>query len=77
MEGAVTSHSGTYSYDDASRLTQCVDTATGLTEFYTWNADSTLSSYPGPGYTRRLEYDEERRLIRIKKDFGGGNIETA
>ena len=54
-----------------------MDTATGLTELYTWNADPTLASYPGPGHTRRLEYDEERRLIRFKKDFGGGNIQTA
>jgi YD repeat-containing protein len=76
-ENGVVSHNGTYSYDDSGRLTQCVDSATGLTELYTWNPDSTLASYPGPGYTRRLEYDEERRLTRINKDFGGGNIQTA
>ena len=59
-ENGVTSHNGTYSYDDSGRLTQCVDTATGLTETYTWNNDNTLASSPATGYTRRYEYDEEQ-----------------
>ena len=36
----------------------------------TWNADSTLASYPGPGYTRKLSYDEEGRLTKIDRDNG-------
>ncbi|MDH4389247.1 MAG: hypothetical protein QE269_11045 [Fimbriimonas sp.] len=37
---------------------------------YTWNNDSTLASYPGPGYTRKLSYDEEGRLTKIDRDNG-------
>ena len=76
-ENGVTSHNGTYTYDDSGRLTQCVDTATGITETYAWNNDNTLASSPGGGYTRLYEYDEEQRLIRIKKDYGGGTVVTA
>lgn len=36
----------------------------------TWNNDSTLASYPGPGYTRKLSYDEEGRLTKIDRDNG-------
>lgn len=77
ITNGVTTHDGTYTYDSAGRLTQVVDAVTSTTEVYSWNNDGTLASYPGPGYTRRLEYDEEQRLIRIQKDFGGGNIQTA
>ena len=77
ITNGVTTHNGTYSYDGAGRLLQVADSATSLTENYVWNADGTLASYPGPGYTRLLEYDEEGRLVKIKRDFGGGNISTA
>ncbi len=42
----------------------------GLGGSYTWNADSTLASYPGPGYTRKLSYDEEGWLTKIDRDNG-------
>jgi YD repeat-containing protein len=77
IENGVTSHDGTYSYDDAGRLTQVVDAATQATELYAWNADDTLASYPGPGYARLLDYDEEGRLTRIRRDYGGGNVQLA
>jgi hypothetical protein len=35
--------------------------------FYTWNANSTLATYPYPGYTRKLSYDEEGRLTKISR----------
>ena len=72
-EKGVASHNGTYSYDDAGRLTNVADTVTasGLGGKYTWNADSTLASYPGPGYTRKLSYDEEGRLTKISRDTAG------
>jgi hypothetical protein len=54
-----------------------VDAATNTTETYVWNADGTLASFPGPGYTRLLEYDEEGRLVRIRRDYGGGNVQLA
>ena len=71
-ENGVASHNGTYTYDDAGRLTNVTDTVTtsGLGGSYTWNNDSTLASYPGPGYTRKLSYDEEGRLTKIDRDNG-------
>jgi len=73
----VETHRGTYTYDGAGRLIQVVDAATNTTEAYVWNADGTLASFPGPGYVRLLEYDEEGRLIRIRRDYGGGNVQLA
>jgi hypothetical protein len=64
-------------YDGAGRLNQVVDAATNTTETYVWNADGTLASFPGPGYTRLLEYDEEGRLVRIRQDYGGSNVQLA
>ncbi len=58
-------HNGSYSYDGAGRLDQCIDSATGLNEIYTWNADGTLASMPGPGYTREFTYNEEAQLLGI------------
>jgi hypothetical protein len=71
-EGGVTSHDGTYTYDAASRLTQVVEEASGsaINEYYTWYDDDALKTYPGPGYARLLDYDEEARLTSIKKDYG-------
>ena len=76
ITNSLTTHYATYSYDGAGRLLQVVDSATSLIENYVWNADGTLASYPGPGYTRLLEYDEEGRLVRIKRN-AGGTITTA
>ncbi len=71
-EKGVASHNGTYSYDDAGRLTNVADTVTtsDLGGSYTWNADGTLASLPGPGYTRKLSYDEEGRLTKISQQSG-------
>ncbi|GBC97313.1 Putative deoxyribonuclease RhsC [bacterium HR16] len=77
VENGVETHRGTYTYDGAGRLIQVVDAATNTTETYVWNADGTLASFPGPSYTRLLEYDEEGRLIRIRRDYGGGNVQLA
>jgi YD repeat-containing protein len=77
VEGGVETHRGTYTYDGAGRLVRVVDAATNTTENYVWNADGTLASFPGVGYTRLLEYDEEGRLIRIRRDYGGGNVQLA
>ena len=75
ITNGATTHSGTYSYDGAGQLTQITDSATGLTEQYGWNADGTLASYPGPGYTRRLAYTEEGQLTQTSRDYGGGNVQ--
>jgi hypothetical protein len=64
-EGGTTSHNGTYTYNDASRLT--LVTQPGLSnENYTWYADGTLASLPGSGVTRNLDYDEEGRMTVLK-----------
>jgi YD repeat-containing protein len=77
-EEGVTSHDATYSYDDAGRLEQVVESASGsaVNLDFTWHDDGTLASYPGDGYTRVLEYDEEQRLIAIKRD-DGNTVTTA
>ena len=77
VTNGATTHSGTYSYDGAGRLASVVDSATGLTEQYGWNADGTLASYPGPGYTRRMAYNEDGHLTQISRDYGGGNVQPA
>jgi YD repeat-containing protein len=71
-ENGTTSHSGVYTHDVASRLTQVVESATGtpVNEYYTWYHDDSLKTYPGPGYERLLDYDEESRLTSIKQDTG-------
>jgi YD repeat-containing protein len=71
-EDGVTSHDGTYTYDNADELTLVVEEASGsaVNENYTWYDDGTLKTYPGPGYTRLLDYDEEGRLASIKRDNG-------
>ena len=78
-EGGVVSQNSTYSYDDAGRPTQVVDTATNSTVngTYNWNADGTLQSYPGPGYRRKCEYNPDGRLTKIYKDYGNGTVTLA
>lgn len=71
-ENGVLSHNGTYTYDNAGQLTSVIDTVgtSGLGGTYTWNADGTLASLPGSGFTRTLSYDEEGRLISVSKVQG-------
>lgn len=68
-EGGVSSHSATYSYDAAGQLTTVNDaiTTSGLGGAYTWNADGTLASLPGPSFQRLLSYDEEGQLTAVSK----------
>jgi YD repeat-containing protein len=69
-EEGVTSHNHAYEYNDAGWLTKTINQANESEDDFTWHEDGTLASYPGPGYTRVLEYDEEQRLIAIKRDDG-------
>jgi len=71
VTNGTTTHNGTYTYDGAGRLTQVVDSATGLTEVYTWNNDGTLASAPGSGYTKVFGYDEEGHLTSIGHNVAG------
>ena len=52
-------------------MTQVNDTTGNNTGTYTWNADGTLSSFPGPGYTRQLAYNEEGQLLSITRNQNG------
>jgi len=70
VTNGTTTHNGTYTYDGAGRLTQVVDTATSTTEVYTWNADGTLATSPGSGYTKVYGYDEEGHLTSIGHKVG-------
>jgi hypothetical protein len=56
----------------SDELTLVVENASGtpVNENYTWYDDGTLKTYPGLGYTRLLDYDEEGRLTSIKRDNG-------
>ena len=71
VTNGTTTHNGTYTYDGAGRLTQVVDSATRLTEVYTWNADGTLATSPGSGYTKVFGYDEEGHLTSIGHNVAG------
>ena len=79
ITNGITTHNGAYSYDGAGRLSQVVDSATGLTEVYTWNPDGTMASSPGPagsGYSLLFGYDEEQHLTSLQHNTGG-TITTA
>ncbi|AIE83720.1 DUF6531 domain-containing protein [Fimbriimonas ginsengisoli] len=73
-ENGVTSHNGAYTYSAAGYLTQVVDSATSTTENYTWYHDATLASFPGPGYTRELDYYEDGKLLSISRNYGSGGV---
>ncbi len=51
-----------YSYDNGRRLSQVIDSATNLTEEYTWNADNTLATIHGGSYAREFGYIEGAKL---------------
>ena len=72
VTNGVAQQNGTYSYDPAGRLSQVVDTVSNTTDVYTWNDDGTLASFPGPGYTRLLSYNDSKQLVSITRDYGGG-----
>ena len=65
VTSGVTVHNGAYSYDGGGRLVQVVDSATNEIESYAWNADGTLASMPGSGYTREFACNEEAQLLSI------------
>ena len=65
ITNGTTVHNGSYSYDTAGRLDQVVDSATQITEVYTWNDDGTLASYPYQGNTITAAYNEESLLVSL------------
>ncbi len=75
-ENGVTSHNGTYTYDDAGRLTGVADTVpnSALGGAYTWNPDGTLVSSPGRSGRREFGYNEEGQMTLIREN-GVGRFE--
>ena len=73
-ENGVVSHNGAYTYSGAGLLTLCDDSATGINESYTWYNDGSLATFPGPSYTRQLDYYEDGKLLSISRNSGSGPV---
>ena len=75
------SHWDMYSYDELSgRLASVQDVWTGEVNGFVWNPEGTLarwSSNEPNSYARVLGYDEEGRLTKIERDYGGGDVQVA
>jgi YD repeat-containing protein len=68
-----------YSDDPVSgRLTDVVDQVTGVKHRFAWNPEGTLARWEEAGsYARVFGYDEEGRLVKIERDYGGGDVRLA
>ncbi|MDH4389677.1 MAG: DUF6531 domain-containing protein [Fimbriimonas sp.] len=77
-ENGVTSHNGSYAYDDDGRLTNVADTVTasGVNGSYSWNDDSTLSSAPKGSSRLGVQYDDEAQISRLKTIGGSAMTDT-
>ena len=73
------SHWDVYSYDEVSgRLASVQDVWTGEANGFAWNPEGTLARWEQPNsYARVFGYDEEGRLVKIERDYGGGNVQVA
>jgi hypothetical protein len=73
------SHWDVYSYDEVSgRLASVQDVWTGEANGFAWNLEGTLARWEEPNsYARVFGYDEEGRLVRIERDYGGGDVQLA
>ena len=72
-------HVDVYAYDPVSgRLASVQDALTGEVNSFSWNPEGTLARWEQPNsYARVFGYDEEGRLTKIERDYGGGNLELA
>jgi len=74
-------HWDVYAYDPVSgRLASVQDALTGEVHSFVWNPEGTLarwSSNEPNSYVRVFGYDEEGRLTKIERDYGGGNMQMA
>ena len=75
------SHWDFYSYDAVSgRLESVLDVWTGEVNSFVWNPEGTLARWENNqlnSYARVFGYDEEGRLLRIERDYGGGTLQLA
>jgi hypothetical protein len=45
---------------------------------FAWNPEGTLARWEAPNsYARVFGYDEEGRLVKIERDYGGGDVQVA
>jgi hypothetical protein len=72
-------HWDVYAYDPVSgRLASVQDALTGEVNSFVWNPEGTLARWEEPGsYARVFGYDEEGRLVKIERDYGGGDVQVA
>jgi YD repeat-containing protein len=76
-------HVDVYAYDPVSgRLASVTDTVPqpDVVHSFAWNPEGTLarwSSNEPNSYARVFGYDEEGRLTKIERDYGGGNMQVA
>jgi YD repeat-containing protein len=72
-------HWDVYAYDPVSgRLASVQDELTGEVNSFAWNPEGTLARWEQPNsYARVFGYDEEGRLTKIERDYGGGNMQVA
>jgi hypothetical protein len=78
-------HHDVYEYDAVSgRLRAVEDRVSGEPPYprheFVWNPEGTLARWENNqpnSYARVFGYDEEGRLVRIERDYGNGNLQTA
>jgi hypothetical protein len=72
-------HWDMYGYDEVSgRLASVQDVWTGEVNGFAWNPEGTLARWEEPNsYARVFGYDEEGRLVKIERDYGGGDVQVA
>jgi hypothetical protein len=74
------SHWDMYIYDEVSgRLASVQDVWTGEVNGFAWNPEGTLARWEDPSvsYARVFGYDEEGQLVKIERDYGGGDVQVA
>jgi YD repeat-containing protein len=75
-------HRDEYEYDPVSGRLQAVrDTVPNppVVHRFGWNPEGTLARWeePSVSYARVFGYDEEGRLVKIERDYGGGDVRLA
>jgi hypothetical protein len=74
-------HRDVYAYDPVSgRLSSVTDTVPepDVVHQFACNPEGTLARWEEPNsYARVFGYDEEGRLVKIERDYGGGDVQVA
>jgi hypothetical protein len=74
-------HRDVYAYDPVSgRLASVTDTVPepDVVHSFVWNPEGTLARWEEPNSCARVfGYDEKGRLVKIERDYGGGDVQVA